>query len=74
LFFNRMTGRTPVEVLFGEELGWNGFDPIGIVGTRFQIGQYQVGLGVIGPLRLQYGRVIPAIRLMRSIIEEEAAK
>lgn len=73
LFFNRMTGRTSVEVLFGEELGWRGFDPIGIVGTRFTIGQYQVGLGVIGPLRLQYSRVIPAIRLMRTIIEEAVA-
>jgi heat-inducible transcriptional repressor len=70
LFFSRMTGRTPVEVLFGEELGWRGFQPIGIVGTRFAIGKYTVGLGVIGPIRLEYSRVIPAIRFMRSVIEE----
>jgi len=72
VFFTRMTGRTPVEVLFGEELGWRGFDTIGIVGTRFPLGEFTVGLGVIGPVRLEYAKVIPAIRMLRSIIEEEA--
>lgn len=72
VFFTRMTGRTPVEVLFGEELGWRGFRPIGIVGTRFTVGQYTVGIGVIGPIRLEYSRVIPAIRFIRSVIEETA--
>lgn len=74
LFFGRMTGRTPVEVVFGEELGWPGFHPIGIVGTQFPLGRYTVGLGVIGPVRLQYSRVIPAIRYVRSIIEEAVQK
>ncbi len=74
VFFSRMTGRTPVEVLFGEELGWRGFEPIGIVGTRFPLGNYTVGLGVIGSVRLQYARVIPAIRFMRAIIEDTVKK
>lgn len=70
LFFGRMTGRTPIEVVFGEELGWQGFSPLGIVGTRFPIGRFNVGIGVIGPVRLQYARVIPAVRLVREIIQE----
>ncbi len=74
LFFSRMTGRTPIEVVFGEELGWQGFSPLGIVGTRFPLGRYNVGIGVIGPIRLQYARVIPAIRFVRAVIEEAAAK
>ncbi len=74
LFFGRMTGRTPVEVIFGEDLGWPGFNPLGIVGTRFTIGKYNIGLGVIGPVRLQYARVIPAIRLVRAILEEAAVR
>lgn len=72
LFFGRMTGRTPIEVIFGEDLGWPGFGTIGIVGTQFPLGRYTVGLGVIGPLRLQYAKVIPAIRFVRAVIEEAA--
>jgi len=70
LFFRRMTGLSPVEVIFGEELGWPGFMPIGVVGSRFKIGQHEGALAVIGPTRLQYERVIPVIRYFRDLIEE----
>lgn len=70
LFFRRMTGLTPVEVIFGEELGWPGFDPVGVVGSRFEIGGRQGALGVIGPSRLEYQRVIPVIRYFKDLVEE----
>jgi heat-inducible transcriptional repressor len=70
LFFRRMTGLSPVEVIFGEELGWPGFDPVGVVGSRFTIGDSQGALAVIGPTRLQYERVIPIIRYFKDLIEE----
>lgn len=70
LFFRRMTGLSPVEVIFGEELGWPGFSPIGVVGSRFSIGGKEGALAVIGPTRLQYERVIPIIRYFRDLIEE----
>lgn len=69
LFFQRMTGLTPVEVIFGEELGWPGFYPIGVVGTRFSVKGKQGALGVIGPTRLAYSRVIPVVRYFRDLIE-----
>ena len=70
LFFERMTGVSPVEVIFGEDLGWPGFGPIGIVGTRFSA-QGRVGaLGVVGPFRLHYQQIFPVIRYFKNLIEE----
>jgi len=69
LFFQRMTGLTPVEVIFGEELGWPGFYPVGVVGTRFSVKGKHGALGVIGPTRLAYSRVIPVVRYFRDLIE-----
>jgi heat-inducible transcriptional repressor len=69
LFFQRMTGTSPVEVIFGEELGWPGFRPIGVVGTRFELMGKNCALGVIGPARLPYPKVIPVMRYFRDIFE-----
>lgn len=69
LFFQRMTGTSPVEVIFGEELGWPGFGSIGVVGTRFNLMGKSCALGVIGPARLPYPRVIPVMRYFRDIFE-----
>lgn len=70
IFFEHMTGRTPIEVLFGEELGWEFFEPIGIIATRFEIGGYKGAIGVVGPARLNYARVIPLVRYYGRIIQE----
>lgn len=70
LFFHKMTGLTPVEVVFGEDLGWPGFSPIGIFGTRFSIGGRQGAICVIGPARQQYTIVIPTIRYFRSLFDD----
>lgn len=70
LFFQRMTGLTPVEVIFGEELGWPGFYPVGVVGTRFSVKGKHGALGVIGPTRVAYSRVIPVVRYFRDLIED----
>lgn len=69
LFFRRMTGTSPVEVIFGEELGWPGFGPIGVVGTQFDLLGKHCALGVIGPVRLPYQRVIPVMRYFRDVFE-----
>ena len=74
LFFERMTGLSPVEVIFGEELGWPGFGPIGVVGTRFDLAGKHGALGIIGPTRLPYYRIIPVVRYFRDLIEEVAQR
>jgi len=70
LFFEHLTGMTPIEVLFGEELGWDFFEPIGIVASRFQAGSHEGAIGVLGPARLNYSRVIPMVRYFGRIIAE----
>lgn len=70
LFFQRMTGLSPVEVIFGEELGWPGFTPVGIVGTRFEIGGQSGALGVIGPTRIRYSQVVPVLRYFREVMNQ----
>ena len=70
LFFKRFEGASPVEVLFGEELGWPELAPIGIVATRFKVGNREGALGVFGPARLPYPTIIPTLKYFRNLIEE----
>ena len=70
LFFERMTGVTPVEVIFGEELGWQGLAPIGVAATQFKLQDKNAVLGVIGPARLSYPTVIPVLRYFSNLIQE----
>jgi heat-inducible transcriptional repressor len=70
LFFERMTGVTPVEVIFGEELGWQDLAPIGVAATQFKLQDKNAVLGVIGPARLSYPTVIPVLRYFSNLIQE----
>ena len=70
LFFKRFGGASPVEVLFGEELGWPELRPIGIAATRFKVGNREGALAVIGPARLPFPTVIPTLKYFRNLIEE----
>jgi heat-inducible transcriptional repressor len=72
LFFERLTGASPIEVLFGEELGWDFFDPVGVVATRFSAAGNQGAIGVIGPFGLNYPAIIPIVRYFGNLIEELA--
>ena len=70
IFFKRFMGLSPVEVLFGEELGWPELRLIGIAATRFKIGNREGALGIIGPARLRYATIIPTLRYFRNLLEE----
>ena len=70
LFFERIMGIGPVEILFGEELGWPELTPMGVAVTRFKIGNREGALGIIGPVRLRYPTIIPALKYFRNLIEE----
>lgn len=60
----------PLEVLFGDEIGWSYFEPVGMVATRFQIGNTQGCLGVIGPARLPFSYIIPRVRYFGNLVAE----
>ncbi len=74
LFFERLTGASPIEVLFGEELGWDYFEPVGIVASRFKIGDKDGAIGVIGSYGLNYPAVIPIVRYFGDLIQKFASK
>jgi transcriptional regulator of heat shock response len=69
LFFERDI-ISPIEVLFGEELGWPNFTPIGVVTNHIRVGNKNAALSVIGPIRLSYPRVIPAARYVGMLVEQ----
>jgi heat-inducible transcriptional repressor len=72
LFFKHLSGLSPIEVLFGEETGWDFFEPVGIVATRFTVGGRQGAIGIIGPYRLNYSSVIPMVRYYGQLINQYA--
>lgn len=70
LFFERMTGASPVEVIFGEELGWPHLNHLGVVATRFQLHDKECALAVVGSAGLRYYSVIPTLRYFRNLMIE----
>lgn len=69
LFFERLTGLSPVEVLFGQEMSWPQLTDLGVVATRFEINGKHGAIGVIGPFR-STPSMIPSVRYFKSLIEE----
>ncbi len=73
LFFERLSS-DPVSILFGEELGWPYFEPVGIVATRFVAGERNCSLGVIGPARLPFSHIIPTVRYYGGLLSQALNK
>jgi heat-inducible transcriptional repressor len=71
LFFG-FQSTSPLDVLFGEELGWPELMTTGIISTHFNIKGQPGALGVIGPARADYGTMIPILRYFGNLIEEVA--
>lgn len=69
LFFG-FESASPLEVLFGEELGIPELAPTGIVSTHFNIKGKPGALGIIGPARANYATVIPILRYFGNLIQE----
>lgn len=69
LFFDRAYGEDPVHIVFGADLGWPYFDPVGMVFTHFDAGQNRQGtLAVVGPCRINFPKVIPTLRYFGNLI------
>lgn len=64
----------PLSVIFGEELGWLYFEPVGVVSTHFKVttpsGDKIGCLSVIGPARLPFSYVIPKVRHFGGLVSE----
>lgn len=71
--FERAFGEGQIHLLLGDELGYDYFEPCGLVFTHFDAGPKKNGaIGVIGPNRLNYPLVIPTVRYLGNLIEELA--
>jgi heat-inducible transcriptional repressor len=69
LFFERTYGEDPVHIVFGSDLGWPFFEPVGMAFTHFNAGQDRQGsLAVVGPCRLDFPKVIPMLRYFSTLI------
>jgi transcriptional regulator of heat shock response len=69
LFFDRTYGEDPVHIVFGADLGWSYFEPVGMAFVYFNAGNKRRGsLAVVGPCRMDYARVIPTLRYFSDLI------
>jgi heat-inducible transcriptional repressor len=58
-----------VQVFIGEESGYKMLDEVSVVTAPYTIGENQVGvLGVIGPTRMAYDRVVPIVDLTARLL------
>lgn len=70
LMFHRADPSSILDIMFGEELSWPNLSPVSIVTTHFDIYGKKGALGVVGPSRLSYPRVVPVLKYFGSIIED----
>lgn len=59
-----------VKYLIGDELGDKNMDLCGMVFSEYSTGSKSGHVAVIGPARMQYSEVIPAVRYTKNLIEE----
>jgi len=66
-------GDEDVHILMGDELGPRLHGPYGFVFTRYETPMHKNGeVGVIGPARLDYTYIVPAVRYFGDLVEEVA--
>jgi transcriptional regulator of heat shock response len=70
LMFRRMNPTSILDVMFGEEMSWPNLSPVSILTTHFNVYGKKGALGVVGPARLSYPRVVPVLKYFGSLIEE----
>ena len=74
LFFERVYGEDPIHIIFGADLGWSFFEPVGLAFTYFDAGHHGKGsLAVIGPCRLNFPYIVPTLRYFSSMINDITA-
>ena len=67
----RAVGEDSVHVLLGDELGMEYLEPCGFVFAHFGAGKKHSGsIGIIGPARMRYARVIPTVRYFSDLLGE----
>jgi heat-inducible transcriptional repressor len=69
--FNKAVGDEPVHILLGDELGFDYMEYAGVVFSPFGSGKRNAGVvGIVGPTRMKYDRVIPTVRYFGDLLTE----
>jgi len=62
-------------IRIGQEIALSGFKDCSFVTTTYSLGDRTVGsIGVVGPKRMDYSKVISRIDFVRTIVNEEIRK
>ena len=69
--FDRAVGDEDVHILLGDELGGDYLEYCGVVFAPFGSGKKNAGvIGVLGPTRMQFNKVIPTVRYFGDLLTE----
>lgn len=68
--FEAGASESPIQMVFGQELGNRFLEPIGVLYMRVNSPRLHCVLGVLGSTRFEYRYVIPMMRYFRSVIED----
>jgi len=60
----------PMHILMGDELGMEMFEPCGFYYTIYKAGQRSGAIGVIGPSRVKFSKIIPVVKYFGNLIGE----
>jgi len=67
---SRVSSEAPVHVILGDDFGMENLEPCGFVFTRFKKDNQEGSIGVVGPGRIPYRRIIPLIDYFGRLISE----
>lgn len=71
LFSKSEQSTETIHVLLGNDLGFESLSPCGFIYSRFRLGEKGDGaIGVIGPERLQFSRIIPVVEYFSHLLDE----
>ena len=68
--FSKVASDREVHTLLGSELGLTNLLPCGLVFARFGTKDGEGSIGVLGPNRMDYARVLPRVRYMAELLSE----
>ncbi|MDP2671869.1 MAG: hypothetical protein Q8P13_05465 [bacterium] len=72
--FDRAVGDDPVHILLGDDIGREYLDYCGLVFAQYGAGKKNAGnIGIIGPVRMHFDRVIPTVRYFGDLLTELSA-
>ncbi|PJA40655.1 hypothetical protein CO178_01765 [candidate division WWE3 bacterium CG_4_9_14_3_um_filter_34_6] len=68
--FSRSDGQNSLSILIGREIGLANMEPITVISTSCVIGGKKCYIGMLGPSRLRYNRIIPIVRYISQLLDE----